>query len=321
MVQIRQLKTFLVVARTLSFTRAASELGYVQSSVTAQIQALERELGVPLFDRMGRRVFLTDAGKRLLPYAERMLDLESEARLAVSGDGEPAGSVVLSASETHCAYRLPGLLSGFRRRHPRVDLKLKPSPVGALDTGLRQSLACGEVDLAFVMEEPLPPEERLEVEPLVAEPATFVAAPGHDLAGRSGFGPEDLECRTVLVTEEGCAYRRVFERALSEAGVRRVTLLEFASVEAIKRCAEAGVGVGMVSRSSVTQEIDRGSLEELPWEGPGCGVLTQVVWRKDRWISPALGAFIEAAREALRCGDGGEAPGFSQGRKSSSYPR
>src|SRR5688500_4041002 len=103
---LRQLNTFCTVAHALSFSRAATSLNYVQSSVTAQIQTLEDDLGVQLFDRMGKRVALTDAGKRLLLYAEKILRLAEEARSAVKTDEEPGGTVVVSAPESLCTYRL-----------------------------------------------------------------------------------------------------------------------------------------------------------------------------------------------------------------------
>src|SRR5436190_8129479 len=124
---LRQLATFRMVATTLSFTQTAATLGYVQSSVTAQIQALETDLGVPLFDRLGKRVTLTDAGQRLLHYAEKMLDLAEEARSIVPGDTEPTGSLTISAPESLCAYRLPVVLNEFRKRYPQVRLMFLPS--------------------------------------------------------------------------------------------------------------------------------------------------------------------------------------------------
>ena len=122
---LRQLKTFQVVATALSFTRAAERLDYAQSSVTAQIRALEEELGVPLFDRLGRRVALTDSGARLLEYADKLLSLADEAYLAIAETDEPTGQLVISAPETLSAYRLPPLLKQFRQKFPRVQLILR----------------------------------------------------------------------------------------------------------------------------------------------------------------------------------------------------
>lgn len=295
--ELQQLRTFRAAAKGLSFTRAAAELGYAQSSVTAQIQSLEREVGAPLFDRLGRRVVLTDAGRRLLPYAREILDLQDEARRAVSDDGEVAGSLTISAAETHCAYRLPELLSRFDSQHPQVELELLPSRMGALDDELKRSLKEGTVDLGFVLEEPLAGATQLEVETLAEEPASFVARPDHPLAVSSSVSPADLEGQTILLTEEGCAYRRLFDRALREARVSPVRVLQFSSVEAIKRCTEAGMGVALLSKASIREEVAHGKLVELNWTGPDCGVLTQAVWNAERWLSPAREAFLKAARE------------------------
>jgi DNA-binding transcriptional LysR family regulator len=296
-VELQQLRTFRAAASGLSFTRAAAELGYAQSSVTAQIQALEREIGAPLFDRLGRRVVLTDAGRRLLPYAREILDLEGEAGRAVSNGGEVSGSLTISAAETHCAYHLPELLNRFGSQYPQVELELRPSRMGALDDELKRGLKEGVVDLGFVLEEPLTGANRLEVETLAEEPASFVARPDHPLAGSPSVSPADLEGQTILLTEEGCAYRRLFDRALREAGVSPARVLQFSSVEAIKRCTEAGMGVALLSEISVREEIARGTLTELNWTGPDCGVLTQAVWNAERWLSPAIKAFLDATRE------------------------
>src|SRR5436305_2708758 len=108
--ELRQLETFRMVAGQLSFTRAATALGYAQSSVTAQIQALESELGVALFDRLGRHVALTESGQRLLEYAERLLSLAEEARTALADGAEPTGTLTVGAPETALTYRLPRVL-------------------------------------------------------------------------------------------------------------------------------------------------------------------------------------------------------------------
>lgn len=108
---LRHLQTFGAVAELLSFTRAAERLGYAQSSITGQVRALEEELGEPLFERLGKRVALTAAGRRLLPYAEKMLGLAGEARAAAAAqDGRPRGTLTIGASESLCAFRLPAVL-------------------------------------------------------------------------------------------------------------------------------------------------------------------------------------------------------------------
>ena len=292
----RQLRTFRAVARELSFTRAAEELGYVQSNVTAQVKALEAELGVPLFDRLGRRVVLTDAGRALQGYAGRILDLHEEARAAVAEEpeGEPAGSLTISAPETLCAYRLPRLLRRFGERYPRVRLTFRPVACSELKAGVAE----GVLDAAFLLEEPAR-SSVLRIEALVGEPLLVLAAPEHPLAPSAGVGPADLDGERVLLTESGCSYRRIFERRLAEAGVEPARALEFDSVEAIKQCVIAGMGVAVLPAVAVEAELQRGEIASLPWLGPRLEVSTQVAWHKDKWVSPALGAFLSLSREML----------------------
>src|SRR5262249_39249177 len=130
--ELRHLATFSALSRTLNFTRAATQLHYAQSSVTAQIQALEEELGTPLFNRLGRRVTLTDAGRRFLSYAERVLALVEEGRNALGSGEEMVGTLTLGAPETLCTYRLPALLHAYRTRYPAVHLSYRPAPVDDL---------------------------------------------------------------------------------------------------------------------------------------------------------------------------------------------
>lgn len=308
--ELRHLQTFRAVAGASSFTRAAADLGYVQSAVTAHVQALERELGVKLFDRLGRRIVLTAAGKELLPYAHRMSDLSAEAREIVSGGGEPAGDVAVSASETLCAHRLPGVVRELGQRHPRVRLRFLPTATGALDDDLVRAIGEGEVEVAFVLEEELEPGENgahdsrvprhLAVERLSKEPLAVVTAPEHPLSKARSVTPRDLDGMPVLFTERGCAYRRVFERALSASGVRAEAAAEFTSSEAVKRCAEAGMGVAVLAKVSVAAELEAGTLTALQWEGPRLRVGTYMARHRERWISPALRAVMDTSRRVFQ---------------------
>lgn len=291
---LRQLKTFHMVATTLSFTQAASALGYVQSSVTAQIQALETSLGVPLFDRLGKRVALTDAGVRLFQYAERLLLLAEEARTAVVGGTEPMGALTLSASETLCTYRLPIILQQFRTCYPRVRLLFRPGPVAAL----RRQVLDGVLDVAFVLEEPIQ-TTGLVVEPLCPEPVLVIASPDHPLARTDQVRAIDLAGEPILFTELGCSYRNQFERALIAAGVYPATTLEFSSIEAIKQCVMTGMGLSALPAIAVAAELEQGRLVALRWAEQPLEVVMQMIWHKDKWLSPALAAFLDVTHQVL----------------------
>jgi DNA-binding transcriptional LysR family regulator len=158
-VELRQVETFRAVAEELSFSRAAARLGYVQSSVSAQVSALEQELGVPLFDRLGRRIALTDAGEVMFAYSGELLALSEQTREAVVdagvGSGEVTGSLTVSAPETLLTYRIPRLLALFHERHPKVRLSVRPSAIGRLVGSARKAVEEGRVDVAFVLDQPL----------------------------------------------------------------------------------------------------------------------------------------------------------------------
>ncbi|CAN5415350.1 LysR family transcriptional regulator [soil metagenome] len=293
--ELRQLATFREVARTLSFTRAADALNYAQSSVSAQIQELEEELDTLLFERLGRRIALTDAGARLLQYADKILALADEARVVVANREEPVGALTITAPESLCTYRLPAVLSRFRRQFPRIEMIFRP--MGARDDWERQ-LAEGIADAALVLLEPFqPPSLMLEV--LRPEPIFVVTTPDHPLANCDQIKLSDLRAETLLLTEAGCAYRALFERRLQNAGVRPGAVLEFHSVEAIKACTMSGMGIAVLPGVAVHAELAAGRLVVLPCTESTLAMSTCLAWHKDKWLSPALRAFIQLTREVL----------------------
>ena len=292
--ELRQLKTFQTVATTLSFTRTAQMLDYAQSSVTSQIQTLEQVLGVQLFDRVGKHITLTDPGNRLLGYADKLLNLENEARQVVVGGSEPAGTLTIGATETLCTYRLPKLLYQFKQRYPKVQLVFRPYSW----QNLWQGVCDGKLDVAFVLDMPLQ-TTRLRVEPMFMEPILILAPPDHPLAQLEQVSAIDLQSEQFLLTEPGCSYRELFSHALAEAGVHPTNILEFESVEAIKQCVMVGMGIGVLPAVTVASELAQERLRALNWPIPDFQVATQMLWHRDKWMSPALCAFLECAREFL----------------------
>jgi DNA-binding transcriptional LysR family regulator len=293
--ELRQLRTFQTVAATLSFTRSAEQLDYAQSSVTAQIRALEDELGVQLFDRLGRHIALTDAGIKLLDYAEKILHLADEAVLAVSDSAEPAGQLIIAAPETLSGYRLPPLLKQFRAKFPRVQLILCSLSVSET----LAHLSDGHVDVAVLLTDPPPEAYGVNVLPLIEERFMLLSAPEHPLANSGCIQPEDLRDESLLLTEIGCTYRTAFENRLLAAGVRPVTTMEFGSVEAIKQCVMANLGITLLPEIAVCSEVNQGRLVSLPWFEPDFHMVTRLLWHKDKWHSPALKDFIDLSEQIL----------------------
>lgn len=302
--ELRKVETFRAVAEELSFSRAAARLGYVQSSVSAQVAALEQELGTPLFDRLGRRVALTEAGVVMLGYSRKLLALAEEAREVVvdagAGSGEVTGSLRVSAPETLLTYRLPRLLALFHERHPKVRLSVRPSAVGRLVGSARRAVEETMVDVSFVLDGPVE-APRLSVETLLEEDVSVIAPAAHTLALAASVSPKDLSGETLLLPEapeSGCAYRGQFERQLDAAGVVPSEKMEFQSIEAVKQCVAAGMGVSVLPSVAVGTDLGDGKLTALRWHEP-FEVLTQMVWHEERWKSPALREFLATAREVF----------------------
>jgi DNA-binding transcriptional LysR family regulator len=294
--EFRQLHTFRLVARTRSFTKAAALANYTQSTVSAQIKALEESLGVTLFDRLGREVSLTMAGKAFCRYAEKLLELADEAREVVAGQGEPAGILTISAPESLCTYRLPDILHLFRRKYPQVEIFISQEYDR---TRLSEALHRGEVDLGFLMSSPYQ-APGLRVEQLLREAMVIAARPHHPLAGRRSVSLEDLREETFIFTEPTCSYRALFEQALRAANVHPKNAIEFHSIEAIKKCVLSGVGIAFLPWIAVQRELAGKQLVALKWHDQELEVVTQMVCHKDKWLAPAMGAFMDMARNTLR---------------------
>ncbi|GGD61304.1 LysR family transcriptional regulator [Paenibacillus nasutitermitis] len=292
--ELRQLNTFRTVASTLNFTRAAEVLNYVPSNVTIQIKTLEDELGVRLFDRLGKQLVLTTAGKRYLTHIQDVLDKLDEARIDIHDNEILSGTLTISANEVICAYRLPAVFQRFRSQHPGVRLIFRSVP----NQELKQTLFEGTADIVYMLDEPIR-SNGLAVEPLLEETFRLFAAPDHPLAKQTVLQLEDFQGEVFLTNEKGCPYRTMFDRSFEKEGIDNITYLEFQSAEAIKQCAISGIGIAFLPEIVTEAEVARGELVALPWQIPDLQVYTQMLWHKDKWLSPIMLSFIEAAREIL----------------------
>lgn len=292
--EVRQLRIFIAAAQRLSFTKAAEDLGYVQSNVTAQIRQLEEELDLKLFDRLGRQIRLTADGRKFETHAQRLLQQLQEIADDMKPGREIRGEVSIGAAESLCVYRLPPLLREYRHRYPRVELHLEVNSCQNFAGMLRD----GSIDVAFSLTQLIRLQD-MDTTVLVKEPMIVVAHPSHPLAAKSFLVPKDLAGEAFILTEKSCGYRPLVMNMLQEANVETGPMLEFSSIGAIKECAAIGLGVSIMPRIAVEQELEQGRLVELPWRGPHLGIKTQMMVHRDKWISPALKVFLELAKEMI----------------------
>jgi LysR family transcriptional regulator, cell division regulator len=243
-VELTDLLTFAAVARTGGITRAAEELNTVQSNVTQRVKALEAEIGTALFERHSRGMTLTGAGRRLLPYAQRMTALSREAVLAARDDGEPKGPLAIGSMETTAAVRLPTLLADFHRRFPAVRLSLRTATTADLVAGVLD----GNFDGAFVAG----PIEHADLTSTVAfreELVLVTARHIKTLAELRAATPEGGP--TALVFRTGCTYRQRLEQILTEFGWPSATRFELGTLDGMVGCVAAGMGVTLLPRAVV----------------------------------------------------------------------
>ncbi len=283
------LRVFEAVARLGGMNRAAAELNTVQSNVTARIRHLEDELGAPLFERHARGVDLTDAGRRLLPYAARVRQLLDEARRAVDDDGTPRGPLTIGSLETTAALRLSPLLASYAAAFPDVDLVIRTGTT----CELIEAVAENRVEGAFVcgpVDHPELDSETVFREELALLSARTVRSIDDVLAKR------DLR---IVVLRAGCSYRERLEQILARRGMAPSRRLEFGTLEAIIGCVAAGLGVTLLPKSligSIWAE-NRVAVHTLP--AAEAEVETVFIRRRDAFASSALKAFLAHARPAL----------------------
>lgn len=294
--EVRQLQIFRILAEELNFTRTAEKVHTVQSNVTAQIRALEDELGVPLFDRLGRRVALTDAGRNFLPFASQALAAMDHGQRALRTGAEPSGPLRIGAAESQLTYRLPEVMRAFHRRFPHVELIFSQHSTAtvALD------LEAGKFDMVIHGDNLPPSSSSLKSCRLRTERILLLSDANHPLASQATVKPADLAGLNLLLTEAGCSYREKLDRALALANIRPGNVTEFSSVEALKQCIALGMGLGLLPEIVVSRELRQNHLKSLNWAGPSLDIVTQILWHKDKWISPAMAAFMELVKEKLQ---------------------
>ncbi|WP_127478648.1 LysR family transcriptional regulator [Sulfurivermis fontis] len=253
-ITLRQLRVFSAVARHLSFTRAAEELCLTQPAVSMQVKQLENQLDVPLFEHLGKKIFLTEMGKEVYHYSRAILQQIDELQGVLNSlKGLGKGRLKISVAST-ANYFIPVLLAGFCQRYPGVTVSLD---VTNRETLLTQ-LAENEVDLVVMGQ---PPEDMdLGYEAFLENPLVIVAPPEHPLAKEKKIPLKRLEQEVFLVREPGSGTRIAMERFFAQHDVRITTGMEVGSNEAIKQSVQAGLGLGLLSRDTVEMELALGRL-------------------------------------------------------------
>jgi DNA-binding transcriptional LysR family regulator len=290
----RRLQVFHTVARLLSFTKAAEELHMTQPAVTFQIRQLEEHFNTRLFDRTHNRISLTEAGVKVYDYSDRIFALNAEMENAVREiTGEISGVLILGASTTIAEYMLPALLGDFKKKYPDVGIRLKVSNTD----GIVSMVENNTIDLG-VVEAPVA-NKNLVVENCRMDQLVLVVPPEHELSKQKVFDVQQLHNYPYICREEGSGTREVLRDVLHQHGLEQSELnvvMELGSPEAIKGAVEAGMGISILSRSTVGKELRLGTLVAVTLD-PAIERPFSFVHQKQKFRLRAMEELLQFARE------------------------
>jgi len=291
--QLAQIQGFLAVAHQGGVSRAADTLGITQPALTARLNALEEELGQPLFVRSRRGVRLTDAGRAFLPYAQQAVESLARGLTEVSEIAHgTAGELVLGVAPAVSTYVLPHVLVRFAERHPQARLIVRTGHSEEIvEMVVRDEVHAG---LGRLVHHPL-----VESRPVFDEELVLVSRPGSPIAGHGAIARTELAEAPLILFDRTSSYYELTTTIVREAGVRPRGMIELDNIEAAKRMVGAGLGVALLPRTSVVDELDSGSLVALPIEG-GSGGRRHIVVARRRDAgapTPLVAAFLELLSE------------------------
>jgi len=288
-----QLRILKAIATEGSFKRAADSLYVSQPAVSLQVQNLERQLNVPLFDRGGRRAQLTEAGHLLLNYGEKILTLCDETCRAIEDlQNLQGGTLIVGASQTTGTYLLPRMIGLFRQRYPDVAVQLHVHSTRRTSW----SIANGQIDLAIIGGEvPAELQESLEVTPYAKDELALILPVNHPLADWETIQKDDLYSLNFIALDSQSTIRKVIDTVLTRCGIetRRFKIeMELNSIEAIKNAVQSGLGAAFVSVSAIEKELELRGLHRARIEGVVVNRTLSLISNPARYRSKAAAAFL-----------------------------
>jgi DNA-binding transcriptional LysR family regulator len=284
---LNQLRIFQAVTQTHSFTRAAELVHLTQPGISKHIKQMEEYFGVPLFDRLGKKVALTQAGEILIEATQKiMASIDAAEQRIEELNGLRGGKLVLGASFPIGIYVLPGILAAFRKQYPAVEVTLDIS----LSEETVAKVLANKLDLGLVSHEAHDP--RLFAKEFMADKLIAVAPRSHRWANKKRIRPQDLPRETFIVASRGAGTRAVVEERLKEKGVVLQDVIDFGNTEGVKRAVEVGLGVSIQAESVVQREISAGSLTGVSLAGMDAKIVYFYLFLKDKHLSNAAKAFL-----------------------------
>ncbi|CVI71741.1 HTH-type transcriptional regulator GltR [Clostridiales bacterium CHKCI001] len=285
--EIRNITTFLKVAATQNFSKAAEQLGYSQSAVTIQMQQLEKELGTKLFERIGKTVSLTSQGERFITYANEIVRVTNEAMAFATDRTIPEGTLRIGSVDSLATAILPNLLLQFHHICPKVEIVIKTDT----SDGLIEMIKSNEIDLFLTLDHKIYGTEWIRAMQR-EEDIVFVTSSKNILASEKKQDLMTIIKEPFLLTEKGESYRYELERMLSENDIDIKPILEIGNTETIIHLLEEGMGFSFLPFFSVRESIEQGNLFQIETNAPTIRMWSQLLYHKNKWVTPQMKIFI-----------------------------
>lgn len=289
---VRDLQIFLSVAKHLNYTRAAEEVNLSQPSVSVRMRQLERDLGSKLFEQLGKKIALTEAGQLLILFATRVIATMSDARHAIDElQGLERGLLRIGASTTPGMYLIPGTIAHFKQRYPRIDVHLAVKDTRQIEEGVMRN----EFDFGFVGGH-LAGDE-VDVLPWITDEIILVVPLGHRFAGKRSVTAQELSSEKFVFREQGSATRAVVTAQLRKLHVDAEAIMEIENPESLKKAVQNGLGIAFISAFAAETDLKAKTLIAVRIRNVEIRRELKIVYRKDKHLSRAAKTFIEVARK------------------------
>ncbi len=288
--ELREINTFLHVAKLRSFSKAAVQLGYTQAAVTIQIHNLEHELGVHLFDRIGKQTTLTHQGSVFYEYATSVMRELAQARDTLANSQELTGHLCIGTIESVCAGILPKLLRTYHKLHPKVTVRIIIDSPGAILEKINNNL----VDIAYFLDRQVYDTkwEKVLEQP---EKVCFVASSRHPLASRQELELDEIIGLPFISTERDASYRYLLEQYLAARGKEIRPFLEIGNTEFIINQLRHNLGISLLPEFTIQKDLEQGILTALQVKDFQLKVWRQILYHRDKWVSREMSSFLELA--------------------------
>ncbi|MBQ8640387.1 MAG: LysR family transcriptional regulator [Lachnospiraceae bacterium] len=288
--ELKNIKTFIKVAELGSFSHAAADLGYAQSTISTQIQLLEDELGVQLFERNGKLIALSQPGESFLPFAYQIAKYESMAKEFFQTPQAPQGHLNIGIMESICASPYVSLFYRFMKKYPQITCRLQVATTyEAIDL-----LERGKLDLIFLLDH-MTSRPGWTTARAISEQICFFCASDHPFAGRDFVTLGELLKERFLFVEKGCNYRHAFEQYLAQNGLEAPCCLEIGHTRFIIDAVISHLGISLLPRCTLLNDLANGTISLIHVQDYDLSMYIQVIYNTNRWAAPALRCLIEEA--------------------------